>query len=304
MVPGFMQLQQDDQITLLKSGSYSIALLYAAQCYSLETNTIHMSNQKSVNVQQLMAELQQASAAASPKKLTLLSLDEQEVSFVQQNLEFVRQLKEFQLSNSELAVLSAIILFNHENPSLNDHKSVYCAQQRFVEILRQDVENNRNQQTPSSLEKQQIIQQLLNLVTVNLRHLSNLHFELIKSFKIKHPQVEFPPLHRELFNVDYFVYCHQQQLQQQQQQQQQMIAQQHYHQQQQPQMGTPHHYLNNSTNGMSQARYNGNGMCKQEASASPSPPILTSSNPTLATASTVPSPPGCLSLRLYLTRIG
>lgn len=172
MVPGFMQLQQDDQISLLKSGSYSIALLYAAHCYAPETNSFHMANQKAINIQQLLSELQhqqqQQQQSTSPSSSTplkkvsggaaaALSLDEQETSFVQQNVEFIRQLKEFQLSQSEIALLSAIILFNPENQALNDHKAVYCAQQRFIEILRQDIENNRSQQNPSSLEKQQVL---------------------------------------------------------------------------------------------------------------------------------------------------
>lgn len=171
MVPGFMQLQQDDQISLLKSGSYSISLLYATQCFSNETQCFHMANQKTLNVEILLNKLiaQQQhlqtikSSSSSPQQQinSNLSLDEEEIYFVQENLEFIRQLKQFQLSNSELALLSAIILFNPDNAALNDHKAVYCAQQKFVEILRQDVENNRNQQTPSSLEKQQVIYSIL-----------------------------------------------------------------------------------------------------------------------------------------------
>lgn len=307
MVPGFMQLQQDDQITLLKSGSYSIALLYAAQCFSPDSNSFYMANHKSLNIQHILSELQMLASASPSKKpsSSSLSLDEQEVSFVQQNVEFIRQLREFQLSQSELALLSAIILFNHENPALNDHKAVYCAQQRFIEILRQDIENNRNQQNPSSLEKQQIIQQLLNLVSVNLRHLSNLHFELIKSFKIKNPQIEFPPLHRELFNVDYFVYCHQQQQLQQQQQQQQMMVQQQHYQQPQQQMGHYHGIQQQPQPGQMNGRYNGPGVLvqiKQESTSSPSPPN-TANNVLLSSAnSTVPpSPPINSTGRLFET---
>jgi nuclear receptor subfamily 1 group F protein 4 len=182
MVPGFMQLQQDDQISLLKSGSYSISLLYATQCFSNETQCFHMANQKTLNVEILLNKLiaqqqhlQSIKASSSPQQQinSSLSLDEEEIYFVQENLEFIRQLKQFQLSNSELALLSAIILFNPDNAALNDHKAVYCAQQKFVEILRQDIENNRNQQTPSSLEKQQVlfysIQHKHNFMSFNVR---------------------------------------------------------------------------------------------------------------------------------------
>jgi hypothetical protein len=199
MVPGFMQLIQDDQISLLKSGSYGIMLLYAAQAYLPERNCF-IYNQQLLNIDTLLS-------AALQQQQQLL--DDDEKYFIQENLEFIRQLKQFNLSNTETAILSAIILFNSDNSNLNDSKSILYTNQRFVELLRMDIENNRSQSqtTPiSSIEKEQLIQQLLNLVNVNVRRLNQSHFELIKSFKIKNPQIEFPPLHRELFNVDYFVY--------------------------------------------------------------------------------------------------
>ena len=214
MVPGFMQLLQDDQISLLKSGSYGIMLLYAAQTYFPERNSF-IYNQQLLNVDQLLIGNGQ--------------LDEEERYFIQENLDFIRQLKQFNLSSTEMAILSAIILFNPENMSLNDHKSIYHTHQKFIEILRMDMENNRanNASGMSRLEKQQMFQQLLNLVTDNVRRLTQSHFELIKSFKIKNCHVEFPPLHRELFNVEYYVYQYKQQMQQLQQQQQQQQQQIH-----------------------------------------------------------------------------
>jgi hypothetical protein len=143
---------------------------------------------------------------------------------------------------------------------------------------------------------------------VNLRNLSNLHFELIKSFKIKSPQIEFPPLHRELFNVDYYVYCHQQQQMQQlaQQQQQQQPIYHHQQQQQQQQLHLPHqaHYhINNGTTTPLQAHQARFGVhnLKHEATANPSPSPPNASATTLTTnnsvngviltTSTVPTPP-------------
>jgi hypothetical protein len=228
MVPGFMQLAQDDQIALLKSGSYGIMLLYATQSYIPERNCFAY-NQQLLNVDTLLT-------AALQQQHQLI--DDDEKYFIQENLDFIRQLKQFNLSQTETAILSAIILFNAENSNLKDSKSVMYTNQRFVELLRMDIDNNRAQTTSiSSIEKEQLIQQLLNLVNVNVRRLNQSHFELIKTFKIKNSQIEFPPLHRELFNVDYFVYYHQQQqqqqqvqLQQQQQQQHQQHHQQHHHQ--------------------------------------------------------------------------
>jgi len=219
MVPGFMQLLQDDQIALLKSASYGIMLLYAAQSYIPERNCF-IYNQQLINVDMFMSAILNKTQSPQQQQQQQLYLDDEERYFIQDNFEFIRQIKQFNLSNTETALLSAIILFNSENNNLNDQKSVYHNNQRFIELLRMDIENNRSHQSPSSLEKQQMLQQLLNLVSVNLRRLTQSHFELIKSFKINNPSIEFPPLHRELFNVDYYVYCHQQQQMQLQQQQQ------------------------------------------------------------------------------------
>lgn len=207
MVPGFMQLLQDDQIALLKSGSYGIMLLYATQYYVQENNCF-LYNQKLVNLDLFLTKL----TAGMSSSQSSLMLDDEEIKFVKDNMDFIRQLKQFNLSDSELAILSAIILFNPNNNDLLDQKFVYHQHQKFVEILRMDMENNRNQSSSSSssLVKQQMLQQLLNLVSVNLKRLSFCHFDIIKSFKMKYPNVEFPPLHRELFNVDYIIYYDQQ----------------------------------------------------------------------------------------------
>ncbi len=205
MVPGFMQLIQDDQITLLKSGSYGILLLYVAQCYSYKNNSL-IYNHNLINTEALISEL--FSNGISSNRLIL---DQEERYFIQENIDFIKQLANLNLTNSELAILSSIILFNPDLSNLYDHKFVYNYNQKFVELLRIDIENNRNHISASSLEKQQMLQQILNLISVNLKRLTQMHLELIKKFKIKNPTVEFPPLHRELFNVDYFVYYHQQQ---------------------------------------------------------------------------------------------
>ena len=40
MVPGFMNLLQDDQIMLLKGGSFEIALLRLTRAYDVQTNSV------------------------------------------------------------------------------------------------------------------------------------------------------------------------------------------------------------------------------------------------------------------------
>ena len=279
MVPGFMQIPQDDQISLLKSGSFGVSLLYGAHCFMSERHCFVYNNQ-AINIETLLNSL-------------IPILDENEKYFIHENLDFIRQLKQLNLSSSETALLSAIILFNPDNTSLTDQKSIYHNYQRFVELLRMEIENHRAS-TVSSLEKQQILQQLLNLVTVNIRHLTQTHFEIIKSFKIKYSQVEFPPLHRELFNVDYYVYCHQQQQLQLQQQQQQQQQKQHQIQHQTHQMARyQHHQQFQMHQNTQQPQFNNNtGQIKSEnLMLSPSPSSCSSSS----SSSNSSIPPSSLS---------
>ena len=95
-----MQLVQDDQIALLKSGSYGIMLLYAAQSYIPERNCF-VYNQQLLNIDTLLTTAHQQQHQL---------LDDDEKYFIQENLDFVRQLKQFNLSHTETAILSAIIL--------------------------------------------------------------------------------------------------------------------------------------------------------------------------------------------------
>ncbi len=195
MIPGFMDLLQDDQIVLLKSCSYGIMLLHATQFYIPEHNSI-LYNNSLININLFFEKIVQ---------LNTLHLSLDEINFVKNNIEFITRLKDYNLSYSELALLSTIILFNPDNTELIDQKYVHECNKKFVEILRMDLENNRIQSSPSSIIKQQMLQQLLNLISVNLKELTYSHYEIIKTFKINYPRIEFPPLHRELFNVESFL---------------------------------------------------------------------------------------------------
>lgn len=97
MIPGFLELLQDDQIALLKDGSFGCMLLYLSNCYIQEKNSF-IYNNTLLNLDLLIHNLQY--------------LDENEKYFIQDSIEFIRQLKQLNLNDSELAYISAIILFN------------------------------------------------------------------------------------------------------------------------------------------------------------------------------------------------
>jgi hypothetical protein len=188
MIPGFMQLLQDDQIALLKSGSYGIMLLHLSKIYLPEIESFCLNN----GYLYLSFFINNYSH----------KLNTEEIDFIKSNIVFLNQLKQYNLSDSELAILSAIILFNPDNVNIIDRKFIHNFNQQFIEVLRIDIENNQHHSCLSSLVKQQMLQQLLNLISVNLMKISISHYNLIKQYKIKKPFINFPPLHKELFNID------------------------------------------------------------------------------------------------------
>ena len=54
---------------------------------------------------------------------------------------------------------------------------------------------------------------MLSLLNRFTRPLTRTHIDLLTNFKLKYPHIEFPPLHKELFNVEYFIYYNHYQLQ-------------------------------------------------------------------------------------------
>jgi hypothetical protein len=273
MIPGFLTLIQDDQITLLKDGSFGVMLLYLSQSYITERNSF-IYNNTLINIDIIIHNLQY--------------LDDNEKYFIQDNIEFLRQLKQFNLTDSELALISAIILFNPDNKELNDQKLIYQYNQRFIEILRLDIENNRNDT--------QLLQQILSILNRFIRPLTRTHFELLTNFKLKYAHIEFPPLHKELFNVEYYIYYnHHHQQQQHHQQlvsgnnenstsptQQQQQQQQVYHiqpqQQQQQQIQYHHGNLQQTSSPQQQIPYFSNQYNTQTPTTTPSTPTTPSYN--------------------------
>lgn len=91
-LPGFLTLDREDQITLLKGSACEVMMIRTARRYDLETNTVVFAD----------------GAAHTEKSMSLAGLSD----FVASMFEFCRGLGKLRVDNAEYALLTAISIFS------------------------------------------------------------------------------------------------------------------------------------------------------------------------------------------------
>ena len=99
MVPGFMRLSQDDQIVLLKTGSFELVVLRMSRYYDLAQNAVLFGDT-----------LLPVNAFLTP--------DTVETKLVGAVFKFAKELAELKLSEVQLGLYSAFVLLSHGASSL------------------------------------------------------------------------------------------------------------------------------------------------------------------------------------------
>uniref|UniRef100_T1J2S3 Probable nuclear hormone receptor HR3 n=1 Tax=Strigamia maritima TaxID=126957 RepID=T1J2S3_STRMM len=179
MVPGFMKLSQDDQIILLKSGSFELAIVRMSRYYDLNTNTVLFGE----NFLPLDA---------------FLTSETIEMKLVTNSFEFAKNLAELKLTELELALYSAFVLLSPERPGLRG--IVEIQRHNFAVLKALKSELNRTHKLPFKGDVTVFDTMMARLH--ELRELSSYHMESLTQFKRSQPHLEFPPLHKELFSAD------------------------------------------------------------------------------------------------------
>ncbi|KAK3096225.1 hypothetical protein FSP39_024661 [Pinctada imbricata] len=174
MVPGFMDLSQDDQIMLLKAGSFELALVRACRVYDVSMNSVVFGN-------------------------TILPLNvfdgfnDEERHLRDSIFDLVRVILSFKLTDSELALFSAVILIRPDRPGLKDLTDIQKLNDKVLTALKLELSKNHDDET--------LVGKLLQLAWT-LRNLSSQHIVLLNKFKQSAPEMDFPALHKELFSVE------------------------------------------------------------------------------------------------------
>ncbi|XP_074661172.1 putative nuclear hormone receptor HR3 isoform X2 [Tubulanus polymorphus] len=175
MIPGFMGFLQDDQIMLLKAGSFEIALLRLSRAYDIASDS--------------------AIFGTTFVPLSVFTgLDESEENFKQSIFELATELISYKLTDMELALLSAIVLLSPDRPGVKDATQIQKIQDRILSAFKMEIGKNH----PDNESLLGVVLQKLPL----LRELSGKHIAILNNFKKTAPSIEFPALHKELFSSD------------------------------------------------------------------------------------------------------
>uniref|UniRef100_A0AAR5PAV2 Probable nuclear hormone receptor HR3 n=2 Tax=Dendroctonus ponderosae TaxID=77166 RepID=A0AAR5PAV2_DENPD len=179
MVPGFMKLSQDDQIVLLKAGSFELAIIRMSRYLDLSHNRVLYGD------------------TMLPQDAFFTS-DTAEMKLIGCVFEVAKGLAELKLTETELALYSACVLLSPNRPGLKG--TIEIGRLNYAVIRALKIELDRNHSSPIKGDVT-VCDALLTKIP-NLREISMLHMDALGKLKRSAPHLDFPALHKELFSVD------------------------------------------------------------------------------------------------------
>ncbi|XP_058684780.1 nuclear receptor ROR-beta-like [Poecile atricapillus] len=172
-LPGFLELSQHDQIVLLKAGAMEVVLLRMSRVFNAATGSVLFEGK-----------------LAGPELFRSLGCPE----LVASVFELAQSLSALRCSESELGLLSALLLLNAGRPWLQDRPRVARLQGHLDVAFRLLLRRTRREGLLARLP-----------APARFRALCSQHLEQLRAFRRLHPgpvSAAFPPLYRELFAPD------------------------------------------------------------------------------------------------------
>lgn len=179
MVPGFMKLSQDDQIVLLKAGSFELCVLRMSRYFDVSTGTVLYND------------------GLLPMD-AFITQETLEVKLVNNAFNFVRSIAEMKLTETELALYSAYVLLVPDRPGLKGVPEIQRLNTAILKSLRYEL--GKTHELPYKGDVSAFDCLLAKLPS--LREVSLIHMDALAKFRRSVPHLEFPALHKELFSVD------------------------------------------------------------------------------------------------------
>jgi len=181
MLPGFMKLSQDDQIVLLKAGSFELAILRMSRYFDLSSNSVLFYDMM------------------LPMEAFLTTADSEEMAFVTKIFEFAKEIAQLKLSEPILSLYSAFILLQEDRAGLRNLEEIGKLKGAVWAALQREMTHD----PPVTPIKGDV--SVLNLLVnkrMTLRALSTMHLEVLGRFRQNSSShVEFPALYGELFHT-------------------------------------------------------------------------------------------------------
>ncbi|KAL4217416.1 Ligand binding domain protein [Mactra antiquata] len=150
LIPGFLLLNQDDQVTLLKAATFEVLLVRMACMFDSESNTMMFANGKLFR--------RQTSGLSSSVGYLLDSM-----------FDFSDRFNKLNLSDDERALFCAVVLLSPDRPGLRQIEQIEKIQSKLTESL-QNMINTTHKEDSTLFAK-------LLMKTTDLRTLNALHAE-------------------------------------------------------------------------------------------------------------------------------
>lgn len=157
-IPGFQELSQHDQVSLLKAGTFEVLMVRFASLFDVKERTVTFLSGRRYGVETLRS-------MGAGELLTSM-------------FDFSEKLMALQLSPEEASLFTAVVLVSADRTGIEDVSSVEALQENLIRALRNLITRNHSNEAA-------VFTKLL-LKLPELRSLNNMHSEELLAFKV-HP---------------------------------------------------------------------------------------------------------------------
>lgn len=158
-IPGFRELPERDQVSLLKAGTFEVLMVRFASLFNMAERTVTFLSGKRYSLDMLRS-------IGAGELLTSMC-------------EFSEKLAALRLDSDEMRLFTAVVLVSADRSGIQDLNSVEALQDKLIRGLRNLVMQNHGADAATTFTK-------LLLKLPELRSLNNMHSEELLSFKV-HP---------------------------------------------------------------------------------------------------------------------
>ncbi|XP_035280254.1 nuclear receptor subfamily 1 group D member 2a [Anguilla anguilla] len=155
-IPGFRDLSQHDQVSLLKAGTFEVLVVRFASLFDIKERTVTFLSGKKYSVE------------------ALRSMGAGEL--LNSMFEFSEKLTALQLSEEEMSLFTAVVLVSADRSGIENVNSVEALQEMLIRALRSLITKNHANEVATFTK--------LLLKLPDLRSLNNMHSEELLAFKV------------------------------------------------------------------------------------------------------------------------
>ncbi|KAK5609692.1 Nuclear receptor subfamily 1 group D member 2 [Crenichthys baileyi] len=155
-IPGFRELSQHDQVSLLKAGTFEVLVVRFASLFNVKERSVTFLGGKTYSVDALR---------------TMGSSD-----LLSSMFDFCEKLMNLGLSEEEMSLFTAVVLVSADRSGIENVNSVEALQETLIRALRSLITRNHPNESA-------ILTKLL-LKLPDLRSLNNMHSEQLLAFKV------------------------------------------------------------------------------------------------------------------------